>query len=306
MSKGTMSARGLSSKKVHVRAPRVHGARWLLLVATLAAPLLSVRAAHAGGRNQCADAAEDAQRQRDDGNYHRAREQLLACARAECPALVRSDCDRWLLEVDREGPTVVLGAKNDQGGDEIDVEVTMDGAHLLSRLDGKPVLVDSGEHTFTFAAPDGSTASVRIVARAAEKARPILVTLSRALPESKPQARTAPPSLVLPLVVAGVGVAAIGSFAFFGLSARSDVDDLEGCKPDCAKSRTDSVRTKLILADISLGAGLVAAGVATFLFWNLTRPSHESKRATKRPTTGLSFDAGPLHGGAYGSVDVRF
>jgi hypothetical protein len=94
-------------------------------------------------------------------------------------------------------------------------------------------------------------------------------------PESKPpvEIHLAPPSSpaktpgVGTWVAAGVGVVALSSFAYFGLSARSDVADMQNtCKPNCPADRVDAARSKFVAADISLGIGALALGVAGALW----------------------------------------
>src|SRR6267143_1601275 len=84
------------------------------LVAAMAAgaTLLVVDAASAQGeREQCANAADQAQQLRDDGKYRRAREQMLICARDVCPGPIKRDCLDWLRQLDDLAPTVVFAAK---------------------------------------------------------------------------------------------------------------------------------------------------------------------------------------------------
>jgi hypothetical protein len=50
---------------------------------------------------------------------------------------------------------VVLAAKSAAGADLIDVQVTMDGNVLATKLDGLAIDVDPGAHTFVFATPNG-------------------------------------------------------------------------------------------------------------------------------------------------------
>jgi hypothetical protein len=52
-----------------------------------------------------------------------------------------------------------------------------------------------------------------------------------------------------------------------GVLGKSQRDDLrDSCAPSCPEDDVGSVRTKLILADVSLGVGVVSLGVATYLF----------------------------------------
>lgn len=260
-------------------------------------------------RERCATSAEHAQQLRDEGKYRRAREEMLFCARDECPGPIKTDCGTWLTQLDRDAPTVVFGAHDGKGADLFDVKVSMDGAAIQSRLDGKPVLVDAGEHTFTFELPDGSVREERVLIRAAEKARPIIVTFEDPTSPGSDDVGAAPSeaggerrgSIVPSVVVGGIGVAALGSFAYFGLSGMGDVDELQKCKPNCAKEDVDSARTKLNIADVSLGVGAVALGVATVLF--LTRPTVSAKT-----TTGQTFrlEAGPVAGGGMAGFAGRF
>jgi hypothetical protein len=247
-------------------------------------------------REQCASSAEDAQKLRDEGKYRRAREQMLVCARDVCPGPIKSDCGKWLTELDRDAPTVVFGARDSKGADVFDVKVSMDGSPIQEKLDGKPVLVDSGEHTFRFESKDGSVKEEKVLLRAAEKARPIIATFGTGgTPPPPPPPGGGEGSIVPAIVVGGIGVIALGSFAIFGIGGKNDVDDLQKCKPTCPEKDVDSARTKLIIADISLGVGIVALGVATYMF--LTRPKVDTSKVTTGTTTWLRFDAGPVAGG---------
>src|SRR5690349_6560913 len=80
----------------------------------------------ADDRELCANAAEQAQSLRDEGKYRRARDQMLICARDVCPGPIKSDCGKWLEQVERDAPTVVFNAQ-DAGRDVTDVKVWVDG-----------------------------------------------------------------------------------------------------------------------------------------------------------------------------------
>jgi hypothetical protein len=281
--------------------------------------LVSEAAAHADDRELCASAADQAQQLRDEGKYRRAREQLLVCARDVCPAPIRRDCLEWLMQVENTAPTVVFGAK-ESGKDLSDVKVTVDGALVVDHLDGKPIQMDLGKHTVRFEYR-GQTKEEVVIIGAGQKNRNVSATfapvVAPAAPEGPPPAaESRRGSLVPAFIVGGVGVAALGSFAIFGLGGKNDVDDLEKtCKPNCAESDVSAARTKLIIADISLGVGVVALGVATYLI--LARPRIDTSASGVRAAagsppkppggvTGLAFDVGALAGGAMGSVHARF
>ena len=284
-----------------------------------------VAAAAPDEREQCAASAEQAQQLRDEGKYRRAREQMLVCARDVCPGPIKSDCGKWLTELDRDAPTVVFGARDGRGNDVLDVKVSMDGAPIQERLDGKPVLVDSGEHVFRFDSKDGTSKEERVLVRAAEKARPIIATFPSPIQTDTGGSGgtgsggsgsggstdgNREGSIVPSLVVGGLGVVALGSFAVFGIGGKNDVDDLQTCKPVCKEEDVDRARTKLIIADISLGVGVVALGVAAYMFF--TRPTIDTGKVqttnaqAKRKDTSFRFDARPLAGGGYAGIGGTF
>jgi hypothetical protein len=256
--------------------------------------------AGADEREQCASAADKAQQLRDEGKYRTAREQMLLCARDVCPGPIKSDCGKWLTDLDRDAPTVVFGAK-DGARDVTDVKVWIDGVQIMERLDGKPMIVDAGEHTFRFEY-QGQQKEEKVLIRAAEKGRPLSVAFGAVAPPPPPPGgdKQEEGSIVPAVVVGGIGILALGSFAIFGIGGKNDVDDLQKCKPRCAESDVDSARTKLIIADISLGVGIVALGVATYMF--LTRP----KIDVKSQQTGVRFNAGPIAGGAAAGIGGSF
>ena len=282
----------------------------------VSASLFSTTDARADEREQCASAADQAQQLRDEGKYRRAREQFLLCARDACPGPIKKDCLDWLSKVDDVAPTVVFAAK-DGDRDISDVKVLIDGVQITEKLDGKPLLVDTGEHSFKFE-HGGEVKEQKVLITAGQKGRNISVQFGAAKgpgPGSgpAPEQPRGEGSLVPALVLGGVGVVALGSFAYFalsGMSAKKDFDD-SNCKPNCAQSDVDSVKTKLLIGDISLGVGVVAIGIATYLV--VTRPHLEDhvnvKTGRREPPKGLSdvkLDVAPLPGGGAATFGASF
>jgi hypothetical protein len=275
----------------------------------------------------CVKASEQAQSLRDEGKYRSAREQLLLCSRDVCPSVVRKDCVTWLADVDAAMPSIVLGAK-DGAQDVVDVKVSLDGKPLAEKLDGKPLPMDAGEHTITFERQGRPAVQSKVVLHAGEKNRAISVQLG-AEPNAAggggargggggtaEQSSSGPP--IAGYVVGGIGVVAIGGFAFFGLSGKSDVDNMRSgpnaCAPNCDPSKVDAAKAKLLVADISLGVGVVGLGVATYLILthgksnepeSAAKPEAEAKDA--RPRLRLtSFELTPTRGGGYASFGASF
>ena len=306
------------------RPPSIALTFGLAVIAATTTVLVSETTARADDREQCAAAADQAQQLRDEGKYRRAREQLLVCARDICPAPIKRDCLEWLTQVESTAPTVVFGAK--EGSKDLsEVKVYVDGVAVTEHLDGKPVQMDLGKHTVRFEYA-GQTKEEDFIIGAGQKNRNVTMTFGAGAappvggPTPPPGGESKEGSLVPAFVVGGIGIVALGSFAVFGLGGKSDVDELQKCKPTCAETDVDSARTKLIIADISLGVGIVALGVATYMF--ITRPKIDADVKTGRAAasrtprplapaqasgfSSLKFDFGGVNGGAVGTASARF
>ncbi|MDB4937584.1 MAG: hypothetical protein JWP87_4556 [Labilithrix sp.] len=229
---------------------------------------------------ECLSSSDRATALRSEGRYRDARKSFLACVAESCPAIVRRDCVTSLTELDQLQPSFVFAVRDERGADMSEVRVLVDGELLVERLDGKPVNVDVGSHVFTFTAgPRYREQRVSVLARTTEKNRVLPVTMdpigasTPAPPASGAAAPATQPSAavpVLPIVLGAVGVVALGSFAYLGLSAKSDLRALEddpcAIRRTCAQSDVDSVRTRFALADVALGVGVVSLAAATWLW----------------------------------------
>lgn len=269
------------------------------------ASLLGPREAHADDREQCISSAESAQALRDEGKYRRAREQMLVCARDVCPSAIKRDCVQWLQELDRDAPSVVVAAREGDK-DLADVKVYLDSALVADHLDGRPISVDLGEHTFRFEHA-GVTKEEKVLIGAGQKSRNISVNFGKAAAEKKDEAGAGhqePGSIVPAVVVGSIGVIALGTAVVFGLQGKNDVDELQKCKPRCNESDVDSARTKLIISDISTGVGIVALGVAAYMF--ITRPKGDADAKVGAKASQWRFDAHPVRGGAAAGFSARF
>lgn len=277
--------------------------------------LFHAPSAYAGDVEACLSAADKAQQLRDDGKFRGAREQMTICTREVCPGPIKRDCGEWLTQLDATAPTIVLSAR-DGGTDITDVNVTMDGAVVSEKLDGRPVLVDIGTHTFKFTY-QGAEKTQTVVISAGQRTRAITAQFgseSTATPGQNSggsatvgtEERGGPSAL--PFIIGGLGVAALGSWAYFGLTGNSERSDMEsptGCKPNCEQSKVDGVKTDYLIADISLGVGVVALGVATYLFLSPSKPAPKPA-AAEEPQAKIRLDFGPTRGGAAGGISGTF
>lgn len=262
--------------------------------------------------NPCATAYEKAQEQRSEQRLREARHTLEACVAPTCSEFVRTECGRWLVEVESSLPSVVLAAKKD--GKEVEaVRVSYDGQPLVEVLDGKAVSIDPGPHTLTFEAVGAEPISMKLVFREGEKNRLITAQLggveTLATPSQPVAASTATEPVTtkssnwLPYGLGGLGVLGVVGFAVLGAVGNSELKDRERtCAPKCNDSDVSSVRMKYVLADVSLGVGVVSIGVASYLFF--TTPRNPQRHAAIRPASDV--DVRFLKDGGYASMRVTF
>ena len=249
----------------------------------------SVRAEDA--KVKCANAYEQAQRTRKNGELRASQKNLLVCTNPVCPAVLRDDCLRWADEVERAMPTVVFAVRDPAGQDVTDVRVLVDGVLLAEKVDGKAHAIDPGSHTLRFESEGSVAVEQVVVILEGEKLRTLSVTLPSAAPvetagppkvEGEP-ARPIPASVY---VLGAIGIVGLGGFAYFGLKGKSEKSTLDDCKPGCDPADVDHAKRTFLYGDVALGVGVVSLGIATALFF--TRPSAGSTDSTigLAPTNG--------------------
>jgi hypothetical protein len=177
----------------------------------------------------CIAASERALTLRKQGQLRGALQDLAVCADPGCPDEVKSECTKRIGAIKSMMPTLVLAATDRAGNDVFAVKVTMDGAPLLEVLDGRPVAIDPGEHTFRFETAGQPPVEKTLVIREGEKDRreSILVGPAPVAPPPAPSFTPAPTpgawntQKTLGLVGGGVGLVGIGLGIVFGLYASS-------------------------------------------------------------------------------------
>ena len=253
--------------------------------AVLAALLVSGTAAAApvakerpgASKAACVAAHEQAQSLRTEKKLHAARDKFVLCARADCPVVLRKECAEQMEALEVAAPSVALEALDDKGASDPNVKVSLDGRVLAERLTGASTPVEPGEHVFRFErASDGKALEQRVLVLEGERNRKVVGDFQTLLPprpvarrEETTPAPAAPPEPrripALAWVAGGVGVAALGSFAFFSLDGRSKEDDLvKSCAPSCTGDDVAPIERSYLIGDISLVvaiAGLVTAAV---------------------------------------------
>ena len=265
-------------------------------------------------KDQCVDANSKAQDLRRDGKLSAAREQLRACSSPSCPAVVSDDCTRRLDDVEKAQPTIVFDAKDGSGRDVSAVKVSVDGRSIAERLDGSPLQVDPGEHTFVFTTPEKASVTQTFVIKEAEKERrerivlaspsapaaPLAPSPDGALSSTPPPGGEAPAGglgtqRILGLVAGGVGVAGIAVGSVFGVMTLSEGSQQQtacasstNCPhPTQAASDHSTGETDRTLSTVGFIAGGVLLAGGAVLFFTARHPeSTAAARLVFVPSVG--------------------
>jgi hypothetical protein len=294
--------------------------RWILVIAaTVALDVAGAAPARAddtdGDPNAepCFAAAESAQPLMKQHKLRGARVRLEVCSRDVCPRVARADCRRWLDEVTRATPSIVVVARehgDGAAGPVEEVRIVEDGVVLATRAGSTPLALDPGAHTLRFERAGWPPIEKRFELAEGENGHVVDVVFETPAPlatssPSTPSIEDAPsvempPSARAPIpwsvfALGGAGVVAAGTGTYFeltGLARRSDLD--ASCKSShaCSQSEVDAARNTMRIGDVGIGMGVVLLGAATYFV--LARPS------VAAPRVGVSV--APLPGGAFAGV----
>jgi hypothetical protein len=231
-------------------------------------------------------------------------ERALAAARTAGTSDVARSAAAALSAVEPRIPRIVVILQTPTEG----ATASVDGVQAAI---GDPVRVDPGEHVVSVVAPDRqpSTSVVRIVEgqvlRVGKALAPEASTLETAVTApsaERPPARHAPFPTV-PVIVAGVGVAAGAAGLTLLLVGQSRYDNASGNCPGGVCPRSSDAETgnegrgQIIIGDVLLGVGgAVLAGAA--LLWFL-----DSRHAS---SPGVQATVQPYRDGAFASLSGRF
>lgn len=269
-------------------------------------------------KRECAAKHEQSQVLRNGGRLLESLSALRVCSQQSCQAAVREDCVQWFEEVKRSVPSVVVKARSG-GIDQLDVRVSIDGRLASSRLDGQPIELDPGSHLFRFECQGFEPLEREVLVTPGEKLRTVMIEFAAPADGSEisepPSASGAPDraarmtpkprSTVSPYAYVAAGTALLGAagFAAFGLWGLDQRSSLESsCKPSCSSSEVNGVRTKFLVADISLGVSIATAVTAGLIFFTKSSSppkSEERKPHAKRPAAQVSATVAGASNGAW-------
>ena len=276
-------------------------ARAVLLAGCIIGVSVFAPALAAAGTKECIAAADDGQKLRDEGKLTAARDKFIACSAKACPGAVAKQCSAWLVDAEKDMPSITFRALDDQGKETLDVKVSVDGAQVATAIEARAIPADPGEHIVKFERADGVSVEDKVLLRPGEKNRIIQLSFQPKMvtPVAKPGVPVTPTApeesqgLRVPLVAwigLGVGVAGGVMTAAFAVSANSDESHLrETCAPKCDPADKSAIDTKVVFANIGLGLGIAGLGVAVVT----TILANSASKPVKKEPPPVAFDVGP-------------
>ncbi len=240
---------------------------------------------------KCVSATNKGLDLRKQGKLTEARQVLASCAAPACGADISGVCQRRITEINAVMPSIIFLPKDGAGKDMLDVKMTVDGQGPGVVLDGRPVALDPGPHSFKFEFHGLAPVTRSFIV--AEGAKDRLEVVEMAPPEPK-----RPPTLVATVPdasapsgdgqrtaaywVIGGGVVGLAAGTVFGLMAassgstqKSDCASAAICPnlPGATSAHNDAV-TFGTVSTVAFAVGGVA--VATGMVLLLTAPSSKS------------------------------
>jgi hypothetical protein len=240
---------------------------------------------------ECEAAFHHALELANHGRLQAARDDLQTCESTACGEVVRHRCMLRSELIAADLPTVVLSVTDDDDAPIGDVRVLADGRLLTSQIDGVALPLDPGIHELAFSRGETVFATKKLVVLQGQRNRIIAVryhaarAAAAARVEASPvraelRATTTGRASYLPsYLTLGVGAAAIGGAALLTMWGRGDNDRLAECAPSCPQASVDHIHRLYLAADISLGVGVAAVAVGSWLAWR----THSHHAITVQP-----------------------
>jgi hypothetical protein len=302
------------------------------LTIAVAALAVSLPSLALGDEDACSGAYVKSQVLRTNHHLLEARQALRTCSQPSCKSFVVKDCSTWLEQVQSALPTVIPIATGD--GEQVlsTAKVSIDGNLALEKIDGLPLEIDPGMHTFRFDTADGQSAVQQVVIVEGEKDKRITVSFAKpgttpttapgttqsgqpsaaaagSLPDSSTPASASGTMKTLAIVAGAVGVVGIGVGIGFGLETSAKASAVTA---DCPSSANCPNHAQALLdhsaatdaATVST-TGFIAGGVLLaggIVLWLVApRGASESNKAAVHfaPTVAPGGTAGVVAFGTF-------
>jgi hypothetical protein len=238
---------------------------------------------------ECIDAHEQGQRLRKLGQWQKARERFVTCAVDACPGPIQQECGPWLKELDDSLPSVIFSVRDERGRAIAGAQLQVDDSPPMT-VPATAFALDPGLHKVRVFAQGYVENTISETLRERERGR-ILELVLRSEGNQVSKAPTAAPiapfgptssgSANIPAWTAlGATGLALGSFIVFSALGRSlESDRADTCAPLCSRDAVAPIERYYAVADVSLVASVILAGVTAVLFY--VRPGEGAKRAKR-------------------------
>jgi hypothetical protein len=240
---------------------------------------------------------------------------FMSCAQSSCPALLQGDCARFGEELDRIVPSVSFGARDSHAVDLPNTTVYVDDVLVTTRLDdGKSYDFDPGKHSVRFL-HDGKETTLKVILNQGERGRVLLATfVDPRAPTSTsgatstgdtPPVLAAPKRSAFPLVLAGIGAAAVaGGTTLLAIELGKVPANCSMSTRECAAAPGDSsftdAHSAMSMANLGIGIGIGGAVLlVTGIVWYLTQPNPAATSdsgSARAPRPVSPWNSGGAHG----------
>jgi hypothetical protein len=221
----------------------------------------------------CNDQYQATQIARRDKRIRDARAAAAGC-QVKCPAEFAQECAVWEKELVSLQPSIVVEVRRQGGGAVAGARVSLDGKPIVV---GTEIELEPGSLSVTAEAPAEAPITQKVELNIGEKRKAVRITFP-----SNEEPAPFPP--IGAWVFAGFGVAHLVQFGVLAGLGSSKEGDLDACKPNCAQEDVDEVESFYLGADIGLGLGAGALGVA--VIWTIVDYAVRPETPTAPSATG--------------------
>jgi len=215
-----------------------------------------------------------------NGKLLEASSELTTCERS-CSDAIRQRCMMRSELIAADTPTIVLSVTDDEGAPVAGVRVSVDRVLVASKLDGRAIPIEPGEHEVTFSRGDDVIARKKLLILQGQRNRVVAVSTrpetshasaahvdgAGTLRVTRTATRAHRGSYVPSYIALGAGVTSLAGAALFTTWGRGDNRKLAECSPNCPQASVDHIHRLYLAADVSLGVGIASLAVGSWLAW---------------------------------------
>ena len=221
--------------------------------------LTSTKPALADATDECIGESEAGQKLLFARRFVESRPHLIACGRAQCPAMVIRDCAERLRQAEASAASVVLSARLPDGSEAPDVSVFVDESRGATRPTGEALSIDPGPHRFRFEGPGGAEVVQQVTVPEGARLQSVTATFA-------PAREAAAASSSHPRKTAGVAVGAAGLAGVVtgGVLVGVATSSASSEKQACATSHCGQTQYNAALGDYHSAIGAATASTVAF------------------------------------------